>query len=740
MQTKITDFSGGLTDSPFSSPENCAAAMDNWMIQKDKSMEVAPGVEIFSVTSGRLSTNARVSLIRKMSDGNFLAFSNKKAFKITSSAITELAGPAGDPCFNTGDANSIVTGEFFNDQFYATSDALPNPVKIWIDAGTWKLVQAGLPRPASTPTATSAAGSNAWVYAFVYSYTYTVNGVTFEDQGPPVYLTKTSMTNPVSIASIPVLANASGSHYDTTNIKVKIYRTLNAGTIYYYVGQVNNGTTDYSDTSSDATILAAGVTLYVNGGVLDNDAPPSSTFVFEANDTYYWGNVIQSTAEKPFRLIQSVTNDPDSAPAENLVDFKAELKGGGSVGRSPVVFTESQVVRLDGILDELGRGNIFKEVLSHTVGGVNHNSIVKGNDGIYWAGNDCFYFTNGYTKPHKLAKLSVDERGNVISKIDGIYKQITDTDEQKSRIQGCYDSRNNRVYWTVQEEESDNDKIYVYEVGHDAFTTLSFASGILPTAIIMDGEDLILGDSNGYLFRMSDSYYTVPVVDTAAAVTLWSEAPIMHSWKSTHLTMGDATVSKWITKVNAQGNPETNCTISMRSYTNGEPEYKELFPFKVNVGLTWDDAEFTWGDESFTWNRTSVMNQTRSFPRGRLRARQRQLELTNTYYTIQQSTENTASYVTTNPVAGTATLVTPASYSFGLNTEGYNLVINDVEYEITAGTADTLTVSGALPAAGNYAWQIKGYGKGQRPHVRGISIDWEPMSDAGTFWRGSSEA
>jgi hypothetical protein len=736
MRTLINDFSGGLTDSPYISPENCAESMDNWLIKKDKTMVGAPGVEIFSATASRLSTNARVALIRKMSDGNYLAFSNKKAFKVTSSAITEITGPSGFTCFNVGDANSIVTGEFFNDQFIATSDARPYPVKIYIDDnGDWQLRTAGLPPLASTPTATSAAGANAWTYAFVYSFSYYVGDTLFEDQSTPVYLVKTSMTNNVSIAAIPTLSNGTEFHYATTTIKVKIYRTTNAGTIYYYVGEVTNGTAVFSDTITDA-VLVTRATLYVNGGVQGNDDPAPAKIIFEANDTYYWGDVIQSTAEKPFRLLQSVTTDPDSVPDNNIVDFKSTIKGGGSVGRSPIVFTESQTVRLDGVIDEVGRGSIYKEIVSHTVGSLNHNGIVKSSRGLYWAGPDCFYASNGYEAPQKLARLPAPNS----SKIDGIYRRFTDTATQKSRIQGAYDSKNNRVYWTVQEDESDNDKIYVYEEAHDAFTTLSFPSSVLPTAIVMDGEDLIIGDSRGYLFRMSDDYFTIPVVDTGVAVGSWIEAPITYSWKSVQLTMGDAATSKWITKANIQGNPDTNITMTMRSYTNGETEYKELFPFKVTVGLVWGDTGFTWGDDSFIWNRTSTMNQTRSFPRGRLRARQRQIELVNAYYTIQQSTSNTASYVTTNPVAGTATLVTPASYSFGLNTEGYNLVINDVEYEITAGTTDTLTVSGTLPAAGNYPWQIKGYGKGQRPHVMTIGIEWEPLSDAGTYWRGSSEA
>jgi len=47
------------------------------------------------------------------------------------------------------------------------------------------------------------------------------------------------------IAAIPVLA---GGNYDTSNIKVRIFRTTDNGSTSYYVGQVTNGTVTFQDT------------------------------------------------------------------------------------------------------------------------------------------------------------------------------------------------------------------------------------------------------------------------------------------------------------------------------------------------------------------------------------------------------------------------------------------------------------------------------------------------------------
>lgn len=739
MKLTFADFSGGLTDSTFTSAPNCAEVIDNFLIQKDKTIETVPGIEVYSSTAYRVPSNKRISKFAELSDGNYVAFSNQRAYYITSSAVTEITGPTGNKAFNNGDENSIVSTTSSLGHVHATTDSRPYQIKIYIDEnGDPQLRTAGLPMVASNPTITPAAGTNNWIYAFVYKYTYNVGNITFIDRSAPRYVTASAGGLNVSITNIPVLSNGSDYNWDTSNIKVEIYRTQNNGQSFYYCSEVTNGTTNYTDTTTDANLLF-NETLYTNGGIRPNDLPDPSKYLFEANDTQYALNILQDTEEKPFRFKQAITNDPDSVPDDFFTDLRGTIMGGGSIGRSPIIFTDKQTVRIDGLLDETGKGVIQREPLSNTVGAINHNGIVQMKTGLAFPGPDAFYKTNGVSEPVKLAR-EVSQNGVERSKIERFYRAFTDTDEQKARISGVYDPLKNRVYWVVQEDSADCDKIYVYDETYDAFTTISNNAGILPTALIMDGEDLIVGDANGYIFRMSTDFYTHPVVELGTNPSTWDETTIIYRWKSVQITGGDAAINKWFTKANIQGNPSTNVNMAILSYTNGEDTYKELYPVRVTPSLTWGDPDFVWGDDAFVWNRVSTLNQTRRFPKGRLRARQRQVEFTNAYYTILSSTSDPASRVTINGTSNIATLVTPSSYSFGSNNEGYDFTVDGKTYEVISGTADTLTLAdpdGTL-VNGTYDWELSGYGKGQRAHLLNFSVEFEPMSDAGTQWHGVS--
>ncbi len=726
----ITDFSGGITDTPFTSPENCGEVLENVLIRNDKTIETSPGVQIYHASAYRVPNNTRISKLHRLDTSTILAFSAKKLYKIESGAIAEVTGPTGNSAFNLGGTSSLVSVASFNNHLIATNDSRSYPIKIWKDgSNVTKLVTAGLPQVASNPTITSAAGANAFVYAFVHYFSYTVGTTTYEDYGPIRTVSKTAMAASMSISAIPVLANGVDYNYDTASIKVKIYRTTNGGTTFYYVDQVTNGTTAYTDTTTDANLIL-NESLYVNGGIQDNDPPSAAKWVWEANNTYFYGDILDGANERPNREIQSITSDPDSVPASFFTPYGGTVTGGGSVGRACIVFTESETIRRDGVLDETGRGSIFKEPLSSTVGCAAHNSIVKGGlNRLYWAASDGFYVTDGYSAPRKLAMKS-----ELSSKIDAPYKAL----QNKNKIQGCYDKNNKRVYWTVQEDAADNDKIYVYDESFDSFTTLTNSSGILPTALMADGDDVLIGDGNGYLFKLSSAYYTYPAVSVGTLPSTWGTDAIIYRWKSIHAGFGDSSINKWITKVNAQGNPTTNVDIACKSYTNGEPEFKELYPFSLSPSIAWGDTTFTWGDTALVWDRTAVLNQTRRFPAGRLRARHRAIELTNAYVIIQTSNPQAASYVTVNGTLDTAVLVTPASYEFPVNYDGYYVTINGLEYEITKSTATTLTIadpSNTLPT-GNYPYIIKGYPKAQRAHIMSISLEYEMLTDTGTFAKG----
>lgn len=727
MKATLNDFTGGLTDSPFTDPENCAEVAENVLI-RNRAIETCPGITVFSPDAYRLPSLGRVQALAEVSPGEWIAISGRKLYHATSSAITEIPGPSGNNAFNAGDEDSIVSLTRANGHYLATSSARPYPVKIWKnDSGAIKVVTAGLPAPVvSGINVTSSGSGTTHLYAYAWRYEYMVGTVKFIDISPPAFKTVTNGPN-YTHSSFPVLSNGADYNYDVAGIRLDIYRSVNGGSDFYQVASRTQAqlASSWTDTFSDSSVLLLDP-IYTTGDVRDNDPPPPASFSFEANNTVFWGNYLTSTEVKDNRVIQAQTNDGDSVPSDFFTPFSGTVTGGGSIGRNPIVFTESETIRLDGIIDELGRGSHFPQVLSSTVGCINHRSIVKSSRGLYFASETGFYFTDGVGAPVILAR-----RDAVTSKIGGLYRALTGTEEQRSRFCGTYDKKGSRVYWAVQESEADNDKLYVYDETNDAFTTISLGPNISPTALAMDGEDLLIGDARGYLLRLTKDAYTFPVVDTTVAPDLWDETTIMHRWKSIQFAGGDGSVNKWFRKVNVQGSPETSLDLVVKSYTNGEPEYKELYPLKMSPTLIWGDPSFTWGDSSFVWDRTSSMDQTRRFPAGRLRARTRAIEFTNAYTQIASSTAIDASRVSVNQSLKTATLLNPASYSFALNLEGYDMVIGGVKYRILSGTSDTLTLESA-PSNGSYHYQIMGHPKGQRLHIRNMTIDFDTLTDTGT--------
>lgn len=75
-----------------------------------------------------------------------------------------------------------------------------------------------------------------------------------------------------------------------TAVRVKLFRTTNAGTTYYYVGETNNDTAadtvQFNATVSDTTVQAR-YTLYTTGGVLEHSVPPRPKFIGTSLDRLF---------------------------------------------------------------------------------------------------------------------------------------------------------------------------------------------------------------------------------------------------------------------------------------------------------------------------------------------------------------------------------------------------------------------------------------------------------------------
>jgi hypothetical protein len=145
-----------------------------------------------------------------------------------------------------------VVGDSF-ERYYWTSDTTAysgapqynTRARIQASLPSYKL---GIPTPSNTPTVTPPGGSTitrAYLYTFISAY---------GEEGPPsLPFTATGGSGTWVISNIDA-APTNPSNYNIS--KVRIYRTItgNTSTEYYWVNDINIGTTTYNDAADDATV------------------------------------------------------------------------------------------------------------------------------------------------------------------------------------------------------------------------------------------------------------------------------------------------------------------------------------------------------------------------------------------------------------------------------------------------------------------------------------------------------
>lgn len=581
-------------------------------------------------------------------------------------------------------------------------------------------------------TLTDAVAHN-YIYAFLYYYSYIIGTVTFEDFGAQTQVSLEGVDAPdvtnVSIASIPVIANSTTENYDTTVIKCKIYRTIDAGQTFYYVGQVTNGTTIYTDSTSDDTLLDSTI-IYTDGGVLDNDPPPKCKYLVVANNICWYLHVKESSSVYPNRLRQSIQYDLDSCPETFFKDLEDEIVGGGAVGIYPIVFCKNRIYRIENFFDLTGRGGMEPREISRTVGAVNHLSITQTRDGIFFAGTDGFYFTDGYN----VVKISKE--------LNATYKTLVDTDQKKANVYGMYEALKNRIWWAVQRDSSsaDNDGCFVADLNYGVseklpFTTFSGTNdSFAPTALLYDDNTIYRADRRGYLFVHDDSVRTDPKVDILDTPDNWTVNAIVYDYVSGAWDFGKADVVKWIPKMTLYARNISNCSIGLKSLNDDTVFAQDLKEVRIRSNIIWGDETLTWGDSDLVWNYDKVINVMRRFPAGSLRCSFKQVEITNSYTIIENS--DSLGTATVDSVAKTVTLNTGPTniwpseaidYYISFETDTYT-----EDFQITDRTDSVLTYSDALNSTSSGAttkWVIRGFRKGDGLNLLNFSIKHGFISD-----------
>lgn len=587
------------------------------------------------------------------------------------------------------------------------------------------------------PAISSSAGTASYLYRFLYYFSYYVDDVLWEDFGPTFEVTHASAgTGTKSISSIPAIANGTTRCYDTASIKVKIYRTADAGTEFYYVGEVTNGTTTFSDTVTD-TVLITNPRIYTTGGVLDNDPPPKSKYFVAVNDIGVYANLKIGSQNYPNSFITSIPGDIDSVPGSFQDEVELPITGVSSIGIYPIVFCRNRFYRLEGTIDEQGRGTILKREVSRVKGCISNLGIVQIPQGLVFPGEDGFYFTDGFN----VQPISIH--------LVDTYKMIVATSANETRISGEYDSQENRVVWCVNLDSSvsENDSLFVLDLNfgirpNSVFTTASgYGTSLRPTALAFFQNTMIQGDSRGYILKFDTTLATDLKIDTSVSASSWTTYPVIYNYKSSAFNFGTNNYFKFIPLLTLESRNDVNATIRVNSNNDNSGQFRPLKEIRSRSLITWGDASIEWGSTEFPyyWNVANIIMAKRRFPSGSLRCMLKQIQITNAYTNIYNSdtygTGTVDSTLKTVTISGTWP-TDIVDYYISFETDNYT-----ADYLITArNSATALTYSDALNATttGSKKWLIRGYKKGEAIYLISYGIRYAQIGQIQTPWRGET--
>ena len=748
---EFDNFSGGITDYFVGAPLNKFEMADNLNIFKyaDASrgfvgrLFTRPGSMIFDDDAPQIPAGSqRIGTLEYFED-TLLIHSARKFYYISGGSYTTIQGPSSNDVFPSGATVShyVSTAEWrrhlliTNDNFNKVQKLFPN------SSNVLTLRTAGMPLMASSPTVTPGAGGNTYIYRFYHEYTYTVGTLTYVDVGPTVEVAISSAAAPnastVAITNIPVLANSTTHNYDTasSNLKIKIARTIASGSVFYIVGSVNNGTTSFNDSVDDAT-LQTNATLYTEDGSVERFEPPLCKYVHVTEDKAYFAHVKEGSEVIATRVYQSIPGDIDAIGEDFYADVDYEITGVSSFRGIPIIGTTNGVFRLEGAIDAVGRGAMIPRKISDTASCVSHQSMVQTPLGVFWAGSDGIYWSDGYSC------------SRVNDGWDKTYQEIVSTATKKKRIYAKYDPKKNRVYFACSRgaENLDNNALFVLHLDWGVSSDMPFTSwsgtSFNPSAIEVDASgNLVRGDKRGYVLIHSDTTYTDPKINTLVAASSWITETIIYSFKSAATNFGSSFERKWVTGMNLVAENETNLSLSIVSNNDKSRRVVPLAPVRFRGNLVWGDPDVFWGDPNIVWNYSGLISEKRRMPSGSLRCDYKQIELTNAKVALFSS--DLLGTCDVNATLKTATLntgtqewpVVAEDYFISFEADGYVQ-----EFTITARTDDVITFSDVQNKTITRTGQkfvIRGYPRNEVLFLIGFTIHYEMFGKTQNVYRGS---
>lgn len=627
----IDDYSAGITDFIFEGKPNQAEICNNLFITKERGLQTRYGSAFYDLNNPRVPAgNVRIGHMVELSNQLFIQALNKMYY-LSGGSFNTLEGPNGGQLFTTSTETTYMDSAEWNGHLIVTNDNYEKPIKIFKDVdGDFQLRTAGLPLLESNPTISPQSNDGAsYIYRFLRFYEYTVGDLTFQDLSSTTQVEIINAADMSAIGHYNAISNISvlsGENYDSANVKVYVYRTINTGDVFFYVGQVDNGTTTFVDNVTDANLIDREL-LYTEGGVYDNDEPPLSKYVVVANDIAWYLNVKELGSTYTYRIRQSIQGDVDSCPTSFYKDVVGEIRGGEEYQNTVVIMTDKRIYRLDGYIDFSGRGEIQATVIHDTAGCLANNSIVKTPSGLFWAGNDGFYWSDGY----RVLQIS--------KHLKNTFSSFTNTETKRKKITGTFDTKNNRVIWSVATSFSENDTLFIVDTDYMSqgshndlyapFITMNGGSSFRPTAILFYEDELVRADSRGFIFKHNEDYFSDPEVDLNADPADWDTQQIEYTWKHIAFDYGEADINKWVNKVTLGLQNDSNINILLTSFDDGTNSGLSLKEIEYKSIMTWGDPAWIWGSADAIWGESSLVSKTRRMKKTKIRTRYKQLQISN---------------------------------------------------------------------------------------------------------------
>lgn len=742
QKLEVEDFSGGVTDYYLNAPPNKMKTCHNLLINVYPGIGkpfTRPGSELYDVGDAQIPLGSqRIGMafyykdILHLQSSSKLYYYNESLPSGTRWVAVQGPAPTSNNAFIGATSTTYFTYANWNYHTLVASSDYAYPKKIIVNnSGVPEVMEAGLPQINSAGISFASAGSgNNWLYKFVYRQDYTCKGsVQFSDYGPTSLSRELSGKNiPVTITNIPVLSNGATSNFRTNDIKVEIYRTANNGAVFYKVGEVTNGTTSFVDNVNDTTLQTNEI-LYTTGGVVDNDRPLRCKIVHVMGDVAFYANIKDdSNQELNFRIYHSIPGDIDSVPLTFYTDVDDEIMAVSSTKNNAVILCRNSIYRIDGFFDELGRGGMLTERISDTCGAVSHQCAVQALDGVFWLGVDGAYFTDGF----KVVKLNQD--------YDKTYRTfVTKSNEidvaNNLKIQGKYDRKKNRIWWTIQREEGafidEVDACYVLDLNwgikeNATFTTVGGTS-FSPTAIEFINGEMVRCDKRGYVFLHRDALLADPKIDITVSPSLWVKEAIIYELESVAYNFGTAATRKWVTQVNVACESTSNLSLSIVSNNDDQRKVASLLPIRYRGNIIWGEPDIYWGDISLEWDRRGLISEKRRMPAKNLRCNFKSIKMTNAKVAIINSDQIGTSDV--NSAAKTATLSDVVKYDWPTNSVDYFISFENDGYEdeylVTSRTDDVLTFNDPLNSSvtsSGSKWVLRGYPKDEVLNLLNFSL------------------